>query len=136
MTLEELSDMMIAADGDESTNTVDEAAFLRVMAQRASDEIKDTDALLATFKALDLDDGGVLEVNEIVEALANVEGALAETDRSAPPSSATLMRCRSTTCWPRSTSTSSARSERERGLRGVRQHGGREAALRTCMHAE
>ena len=61
---------MIAADGDESTNTVDEAAFLRVMAQRASDEIKDTDALLATFKALDLDGNGVLEVNEIVEALA------------------------------------------------------------------
>ena len=63
-----------AADGDESTNTVDEAAFLRVMAQRASDEIKDTDALLATFKALDLDGNGVLEVNEIVEALANVKG--------------------------------------------------------------
>ena len=80
MTLEELSEMMIAADGDESTNTVDEAAFLRVMAQRASDEIKDTDALLATFKALDLDGNGVLEVNEIVEALANVKGALAETD--------------------------------------------------------
>ena len=64
MTLEELSEMIIAADGDESTNTVDEAAFLRVMAQRASDEIKDTDALLATFKALDLDGNGVLDFQE------------------------------------------------------------------------
>ena len=80
MSLDELKRVMIAADGDESTNTVDEAAFLRLMARRAAEEIKDSDALLATFQALDANGNGVLELSEIVDALSGVKGALAESD--------------------------------------------------------
>ena len=93
----------------------------------------DTDALRDS--ALDLDGTGNPEVNEIVEALANVKGALAETDLSRRHFGD--IDAMSINNLPAAFDLDELGPlESASGTTRVRQHGGREAALRTCMAAE
>lgn len=70
--------VMMEAAGDDTMLEVNEAAFLRLMAHRLKEEAVKEDTLLDTFKALDVDGSGTVEVHELVEVIRGVQGALGE----------------------------------------------------------
>lgn len=74
---DEVYSTVVAANDD---SMLDETTFLRIMAKRITEEIKNADTLHDTFRAIDKDGNGFIEVAELVEAVKNISSALREND--------------------------------------------------------